>query len=577
MLKVFSVLLVLCGLALSHPHRKFHHEETKEDLKALYGDLKASEMKALNIDSATWTKDGRPRMMFGNFGRVAGLNETHVLEFLKSSNVMKLFRLTGEEVLEFRHAHSFKDIVSTYRFDQFLNDLPVFGGEIAVHITPKTLEVHGISGNLIAKNAVPQPSSAVELNDNILKAIESKYQHSGVKITEHPVLQYMIDEEDQGRLCYHMRILSRKSITVTGKALVDAAFLEPFDVYIDAVNHELLMDISVWQKVLYRQVFDAQNGKTLPGVLLRKEGEPPVSDSNANEAYDNAGKCYYYYLNVYGRDSWNNQGSPLNSSVHYQVNYDNAFWNGQQMVYGDGDNIIFSDFTGDLSVICHEISHGVTQSTSNLRYWYESGSLNEAFSDIMGSSAVVYTADPTLDRPDPETSWIIGPNCTLQNLNPTGCPDCPLGIRYMNNPPLDGSSRDYYPDRYTGLEDDRGVHWNSGIANLAYVLTVQGGVHPEQKTTVYVEPIGLTHAQQVYYLGFTQYMTATSVYTDARAATLKASQILYPTNQAYYDSVGNAWTAVGVNPLSTQSTLVNDNFHGKDHMNKHFKKHYKKH
>jgi len=478
------------------------------------------------------------------------LNQTDVLEFLRTSHLMNLFHLSGNEVLEFRHAHSFKDLVVTYRFDQYLNDLPVFGGEIAVHIYPKTLEVHGVSGNLLSSAAVPPPTAAVELKDDIMKTLASKFQHTGLKVADHPVLQYIIDENDIGHLCYQMRILSRKSISITGKTTSETTFLEPYDVYIDAVSHEVLMDISVWQKALYRQVFDAQNSKTLPGVLLRKEGQGPVSDSNANEAYDNAGKCYYYYLNVFGRDSWNNQGSPLNSSVHYEVNYDNAFWNGQQMVYGDGDNIIFADFTGDLSVICHEISHGVTQSTSNLRYWYESGSLNEAFSDIMGSSAVIYTSDPILDRPDPATSWIIGPNCTLQNLNPSGCPDCPLGIRYMNNPPLDGSSRDYYPDRYTGLEDERGVHWNSGIANLAYVLTVQGGVHPEQKTTVYVEPIGLTNAQQIYYLGFTQYMTATSVYVDARAATLKASQILYPTNQAYYDSVGNAWTAVGVNAAS---------------------------
>jgi len=350
------------------------------------------------------------------------------------------------------------------------------------------------------------------------------------------------------------------------------------------------VDISVWRNSLYRQVFDAQNTKNLPGVLLRKEGDPPVSDKNADEAYDNVGKCYYYYLNVYGRNSWDNEGSPLNSSVHYQVNYDNAFWNGEQMVYGDGDNIIFSDFTGDLTVICHEITHGVTQSTSNLRYWYESGSLNEAFSDIMGSSAVVYTQDPTLDRPDPELSWVIGPNCTLQNLNPTGCPDCPLGIRYMNNPILDGSSRDYYPNRYTGLQDNRGVHWNSGIANLAYVLTVQGGVHPQQMTSIYVEPIGLTHAQQVYYLAFTQYMTATSVYVDARAATIKAVQTLFPTSQPYIDSVTNAWTAVGVNSTSMASMTMASGVHktsdlhnGGKHPNiyttmnsKNSKKHHKK-
>jgi len=560
---VCVALMCLVAAVVAQKTESSHHGKKEGMVHDLHSEMMQS-MHSSEFEGSTWTKDGRPRMLFGSFGRVASLNHSDVLSFFQSSHLVKLFHLSGEETFEFRHSNSYKDLVITFRFDQYVHDLPVFGGEIAVHIYSKTLEVHGVSGNLISKDSVPQPSSAKELNDSVLNMIETKFHHSGLKVVNHPVLQYIVDENDHGRLSWYLRVLSRKSISMNGNTNPNSEFLEPYDIYVDAVSHEVLMDISVWQKALYRQVFDVQNGKTLPGVLLRKEGQAPVSDANANEAYDNAGKCYYYYLNVYNRDSWNNLGSPLNSSVHYQVNYDNAFWNGEQMVYGDGDNIIFADFTGDLSVICHELSHAVTQSTSGLRYWYESGSLNEAFSDIMGSSAVVYTADPVLDRPDPSTSWIIGPNCTLQNLNPTGCPDCPLGLRYMNNPPLDGSSRDYYPDRYTGLEDDRGVHWNSGIANLAYVLTVQGGVHPEQKTTNYVEPVGLTHAQQIYYLGFTQYMTTTSVYVDARAATLKAAQILYPTSQAYYDSVGNAWTAVGVNSATARS---HENGHNQKHMN----------
>jgi len=541
LLPLFLFSLVLAG--------RGGHGVRKHSARDLPQDQPTRQWKNLNIDSATWTHAGTPRMLFGRFGTVRSLNNTDVLEFFRTSELMGLFRLSGDELLEFRKSHTFKDVVVTLRFDQFIHDLPVLGGEIAIHISPKTLEVHGLTGNLLSSSSITPPSEAVPLKeDDVRTTLEIKHQHSGLKVATHPVLQYVIDENDVGRLCYHIAILSRKSSSVTGVTTSNSTLLEPFDVYIDAVTHELVMDIPQWHKALYRQVFDVQNTKVLPGNLVRKEGNPPVSDANVNEAYDNAGKCYYYYLNLFGRDSWDDQGSPLNSSVHYSVKYDNAFWNGEQMVYGDGDDIIFSDFTGDLSVICHELTHAVTQSTSKLRHWYESGALNEAFSDIMGSSAVVYTTDPVFDRPDPATSWIIGPNCTLQNLNPTGCPDCPLGLRYMNNPTLDGSSRDYYPERYTGLEDSRGVHWNSGIANLAYVLTVQGGVHPEQKTTVYVGPIGLPQAQQIYYLGFTHYMTATSVFVDARAATLQATQALYPNNRPYYDSVGNAWTAVGVVP-----------------------------
>jgi Zn-dependent metalloprotease len=307
------------------------------------------------------------------------------------------------------------------------------------------------------------------------------------------------------------------------------------------------MDIPHYKKALYRQVFDCQNGTTLPGVFVRGEGSKPVSDPTANQAYDNAGYCYNYYYNIFGRDSYDNQGAPLNSSIHYSVLYNNAFWNGNQMVYGDGDGVLFADFANDLAVICHELTHAVTQSTSNLRYWAESGALNEAFSDIMGSTSVVYTAHPDSDIPDPAVAWLMGVNVTLMNLNPTGCPFCPIATRYMFNPPLDGHSTDFYPERYTGLQDNRGVHSNSGIANLAYVLTVQGGAHPQQKTVgTSVIPIGLQVAQQVYYLAFTQYLFSSATFLDARIATIQAAYALYPTSGLILQSTTDAWTVVGV-------------------------------
>ena len=123
--------------------------------------------------------------------------------------------------------------------------------------------------------------------------------------------------------------------------------------------------------------------------------------------------------------------------------------------------------------MCHELTHAVTQTTSNLRYYGESGALNEGFSDIMGSSSAIFSANPSSDQVDPSKDWVIGRNSTLRLLNPVGCPDCPFGVRYMNFPNLDGSSVSFYGDLYKGFDDNGGVHENSGIANLAYVLTVQ--------------------------------------------------------------------------------------------------------
>lgn len=503
----------------------------------------AAVASAVSVETITKTKDGRARMVFGELGSVEKLTQYHAESFLAKDHVRALYKMVGGESFTFRNSHHHEKI-ATFRFDQHLHGLEVYGGELNVHITPETLAVHGLTGNVAPFDSTPTPDEALPLPRDMLDILVQKYGHDGLEVTQAARLMYVIDDEDMPRLAYKMEVLSLKDDEYRqGSALKT---LQPYDIYIDAITGRLIMDIPHFQAALTRHVYDEKQKTDLPGTLVRSEGQAATNDQAVNDAYDFAGYCYNYYLNLYNRDSWDNMGSPLNSSVHYDVKYDNAFWNGNQMVYGDGDNIIFANFTSDLTVICHELSHAVTQSTSGLRYWAEPGALNEAFSDIMGSSSAVYTQDPKNNIPNPATAWIIGHNVTLINLNPTGCPDCPLGLRYMDNPALDGSSSDYYPDRYTGFQDERGVHWNSGIANLAYVLTVQGGVHPQQKTNNFVQPAGIAQTEQVYYTGFTQYMTVTSQFADAKAATVKAARVL-GYSQAVQDSVSDAWTAVGVN------------------------------
>jgi len=268
----------------------------------------------------------------------------------------------------------------------------------------------------------------------------------------------------------------------------------------------------------------------LPGTLARSEGQKAVNDEMVNQAYDNSGICYNFYYKTFNRDSYNGKGATMISSVHYSKNYNNAFWNGDQMVYGDGDGVVFYDFAGDLSVVCHELTHAVVEYTAALRYSGDSGALNEHFADAMGASSVVFNQGGMT-----ASTWMIGDKCYLQGA----------ALRYMNNPPLDGVSYDYYPTRYVGLQDNGGVHWNSGIGNLAFVLLVDGGTHPQQKTTNWVNGIGLKSALQVWYSALTNYMTSTTTYPQARAATETAAKALYGTTVT--SSVSSAWIAVGVN------------------------------
>jgi len=221
------------------------------------------------------------------------------------------------------------------------------------------------------------------------------------------------------------------------------------------------------------------------------------------------------------------------SSVHYSNNYNNAFWNGEQMVYGDGDGVTFSNFAGDLTVVCHELTHAVVEYTANLVYQNEPGALNEGFADILGFSAYMYQYGA-----DTPYQWMIGAQC----YTPHKAGDA---LRYMNNPPLDGSSYDYYPG-YTGFLDNGGVHWNSGIANLAYVLAVQGGTHPQQKSTIYVSPIGSAAAENIFYTVLAQYLTANSKFANARAASVTAARAAYGTASQQAKTADDCWIAVGV-------------------------------
>ena len=142
---------------------------------------------------------------------------------------------------------------------------------------------------------------------------------------------------------------------------------------------------------LERIVYTAQNAGNLPGQQLRVEGGPPTGDPAADEAYDGAGATYDLYKEAFNRNSIDDNGARLDSSVHYRVGYDNAFWNGRQMVYGDGDedlpeaDRLFNRFTIAVDIIGHELTHAVTQFTANLVYQGQPGALNESVSDVFGS------------------------------------------------------------------------------------------------------------------------------------------------------------------------------------------------
>ena len=271
----------------------------------------------------------------------------------------------------------------------------------------------------------------------------------------------------------------------------------------------------------------------------------------AVDAHYGAQVVYNYYLNVHGRRGIDGNGGPgyysaaANSSirlvasrVHYGRNYNNAFWNGQLMTYGDGDGTTFSPLV-PLDVVGHEMTHGVTERTARLVYSGQSGALNESFSDVFGAMIERHAKGESAD------TWKIGERCyTPAN----GAADA---LRYMNDPHLAPNGGytandhpDHYSERYTGTADNGGVHINSGIANKAFYLLAKGGTHHLGGS---MTGIGAEAAARIWYLALTRYMTSSTNFAGARTATLNAATALYGSASSQRSAVASAWSLVGVN------------------------------
>jgi len=294
-----------------------------------------------------------------------------------------------------------------------------------------------------------------------------------------------------------------------------------------------------------RTIYTANNTQKLPGTVVRNEGDPPTGDAAVDEAYQYMGNTYDFYWNVFQRDSIDNAGYPLNGSVHYGNNYDNAFWDGQRMIYGDGDGVQFTRFTVSVDIIGHELTHGVTQNESGLIYWKETGALNESLSDVFGSMVKQYVNNQTVQQAD----WLVGQGLFLPSWVAQYPQD--LAIRSLkapgtayNDPVLGPDPQPSNMAKYVNtLSDNGGVHINSGIANYAFYLaaTAMGGYSWQT-----VGPI--------WYAAMTNpSLSKSATFSDFARLTVMAARQLFPNTNAA-QAVHQAWTQVGVSMKMSFST-----------------------
>jgi Zn-dependent metalloprotease len=228
-----------------------------------------------------------------------------------------------------------------------------------------------------------------------------------------------------------------------------------------------------------RLIFDAHQSDQLPGTLVRSEGQAKIADPAANEAYDGAGDTYDFYDKIFQRNSLGDNGMTLTSSVHVGeidengqlVAMNNAFWNGEQMAYGDGDGVIFRRFTRSLDVIGHELTHGVESFTSNLNYRAQSGALNEHFADVFGILVRQWKNGETAAK----ANWVVGAEVLVPANTRRGIRDMENpGTAFVNDPDLGTDPQPATMAKlFTGPADRQGVHINSGIPNRAFVLAAK--------------------------------------------------------------------------------------------------------
>ncbi|WP_290780018.1 M4 family metallopeptidase [Exiguobacterium sp. UBA5002] len=431
------------------------------------------------------------------------------------------------------------------RLQQEVDGVPVFGsvvvGNVAKDGTLKAvvndaINVKGKPG--LAKKATLSEKKAIKLYQKAIKASKFEvapkaelviYPVKDDAVYAYKVTSTVLAGKEPSRWTYFIDANSGKVLNkfdqlahATGTTVLGTS--ATFNTTLSAGKY-YLQDTTRGKGVY---TYDAKNRTSLPGTLWADADNVfnATYDRAAVSAHVNAAKTYDFYKNTYGRNSYDNAGARLNSTVHYSTNYNNAFWDGTKMVYGDGDGTTFVALSGALDVVAHELTHAVTEYTAGLVYQNESGAINEAVSDIMGTVAE-YTVGSNFD-------WLVGEDIYTPGVNGDA-------LRSMSNPAAYGDP-DHYSKRYTGTQDNGGVHINSGIINKAAYLLGNGGTF----YNVSVTGIGVPKLGAIYYRALNVYLTPNSNFSSLRAAVVQSAKDLYGSTSAEATAAAKSFDAVGV-------------------------------
>ncbi|MDQ0481137.1 M4 family metallopeptidase [Guptibacillus hwajinpoensis] len=447
------------------------------------------------------------------------------------------------------------------RFNQTKNDVPVEGAEIIVHYNAndEITVVNGVYNNELEESdldTTPAVTSekAMEAAKSSVKAPNELDQLPTSKLVIYPF-------EDQNHLAYKVNVNFLGNEPGNWFVFVDAQtgnVIDKYNAIMDAKQHKTQTGSGTGvlgdHRLLHISKSKAENEGTtfqladyshegLDGILTYDYSNNKLElfsnksasfksdfDRPAVDAHYNSEQVYDYYLNEHGRNSLDDNGMPIQSVVHYGDNYNNAFWNGTYMVYGDGDGEFFIPLSASLDVAAHEMTHGVTSNSANLIYEFQSGALNEAFSDIFG--ALIDDSDWEIGEDIMAPAAVADGRTSLRSLSdPSKYPVGSKYVPYGNGEGMYPSHMDEFYDLPRDL-DNGGVHINSSIINHAAYLTAQD--------------IGREKLGDIYYRALTYYLTPTSDFSDARQAIIQSAVDLYGEGSSEVEAATGGLDSVGI-------------------------------
>ncbi|MFY0577649.1 M4 family metallopeptidase [Cystobacter fuscus] len=525
-----AALLALPLAACEVDSTQLPEGDQKFDAAADLGDIKAALAALPSAQVAGQEANGLPFMITGQLGKadeVQGLAAGAGGRVSKAlPGIAAAFRLNSADLVA-KRSRTDEQGVTHIRYGQTKNGLPVVNEELVVHV--------GRDNTIIAANGTAHDGE-----------IAPPARASPRRPRRWPPWTAPPAATCRWMACalVYVRPSSDAKLKLAYEAIVSGEGLDlPIKdaVYVSALDGSIVARHSKIHSALNRKVYSANNGSTTPGTLKRSEGRAATGDAHVDGNYTQLGATYDCYKNNFGRDSLNNAGATLISTVHYSRNYTNAYWDGTQMVYGDSDGVQSAPLGLSGDVTTHELTHAVTEYESNLTYSGESGGLNEALSDIFGAYCESYASGTWATT---NAVFSVGDDV----WTPATAGDA---LRYMYDPAKDGVSHDFWTTSTKNVD----VHYSSGVANLAFTLLSKGGTHPRGKSTTVVPALGVQKAGAIYYKANTDFFTASTNYAQARTYLEQAAAALYGAGSAEVAAVTASLTAVGVGVAAPPQTV----------------------